>query len=158
MRMRLLAPGLAVLLLAACGKSDDTKKAEQAVPEQRQPVAPAAQRAKAALKDAGTSAAEAAAKLRDAGKAAAEAVQEQAPALQQKLGQAADTVENTAENAAQRLQNAGDALLADPDGPPMDEEDDGGDSDAPIPAGTAGTPNPDQTGSINRTGPAAPSQ
>jgi hypothetical protein len=158
MKARILASGLAILLLAGCGKSADEKKAEQVPPQKNEPAAPAAARAKQALKEAGNSASDAAAKLGEAGKAAAQALQQQAPAVRQKLGEAADTVQNAAENAGQRLENAGEALLADPDEPPLDEEDDGGDADAPAVPGSAGTADPDHTGSVGRASPPAPAQ
>ena len=121
MKQAILAASLVALLLAACDNANEQSQAEPpATTGPSESGSDPSTRASDALKDAGNSALDAAAKLGEAGKAGLEALQQEAPAVTETLSQAAESAKQAAGEVGERLQSATDALLNDPDSPPLD--------------------------------------
>ncbi|MDQ3557644.1 MAG: hypothetical protein M3453_00350 [Pseudomonadota bacterium] len=117
MRKSLMAAGLAALLLTGCSDAGDPD-VEQPIPpaEDSSSAAPngtSGERARDALGEAGDAARETIQNLGEASKAGIEALQENAPDIRENLNA-----------AGERVRNAADALVEDPDRPdvPGDSE------------------------------------
>ena len=110
-----LMAGLAALLLAGCDDSSERAAGTPEPPaaEASPPSDSSTERAQRALGEAGEAARETMESLGEAGQAGLEALEENAPAIRDGIGE-----------AGQRLRNAADALLADPDAPAVDVQGD----------------------------------
>ena len=118
MRTRsILIAGLAAAILAACDDSGERAAETPAAPpgEAAEPSGTSGDRAERALGEAGEAARQTMEKLGEAGQAGIEALEENAPAIRENIGE-----------AGERLRNAADALVTDPDAPAVDLQGDSG--------------------------------
>jgi hypothetical protein len=126
------AAALASLILVACDNAGDPAAEPPVEPAEQsdaaEPDGAAGERAQEALGRAGDAARETLENLGEAGRAGVEALQENAPEIREGLNE-----------AGERIRNAGEALLNDPDPAPVDAEGDSGADANEVPERSEGT-------------------